>query len=318
MNRKIILFGVLGIALGLLVWRYKDRLGTYAEDPKQLLDTILAAGGFLNTTLKLIALNVGIAFSCLLLEWLIVGWEKSAMRRLIIRPKKSAMGDTMCWLLTVVGLYDFLVFISTLGLFYVLNGLIQSKFYLGLGAYLGNEIVVFTIIFILSDFKHFLWHFTMHRLSPLWEVHKYHHSATSMNLITTARGHFLGKAVLTVFDAFFFALVGAPPEVFVGIFIVREIWGMWLHADVKFPLGFAGRYIFVTPQAHKIHHSTDVRHFDRNFGTLFVWWDRMFGTYYEPEEVTEIGVEDDPYNQKGFWYDMVLGFRLFLKKLIPG
>lgn len=318
MNRNVILVWLLIFALFLLGFYYSDRISTYINDPKLFLKTLLAAGGFLNTTFTFIGINLAITLGSLGLEIVILGWEKSSLRRLVIRPSKSAIGDFMCWLLTLVGLYDFFVFLSTLGLFYFLGSLIQSKFYLGLlGNLGGSELLVFIIIFILSDLKAYLWHLFMHRIHAFWEIHKYHHSAETFNMITTTRGHFVGKGVLTVFDALFFALVGAPPVVYVGFYLVKEIWGMWIHSDVQMKLGIVGKYILVTPQLHRVHHSKDERHFDKNFGTFLIIWDRIFGTYHPAETVKEIGVDDRDYNQRGFWHDMILGFRLFLRRLIP-
>ncbi|MFT5780238.1 MAG: sterol desaturase/sphingolipid hydroxylase (fatty acid hydroxylase superfamily) [Crocinitomicaceae bacterium] len=287
------------------------------KSPDVFLDKLLAAGGFLNVTLTVILINLGITLGTLLIELLILGWERSSIKRLLKITDKSVMGDLMCWLLSLVGLYDFLVFLSTLGLFYFLTGIIQSNFYVGVGEWLHNDVLIFAFVFILSDFKHYLWHFTMHKLGAFWEIHKYHHSATSMNMITTSRGHFLGKAILIVFDAFFFALIGSPPMVYASWFIIREIWAMWLHSDVNIQLGWFGRFVFVTPYIHRVHHSANQAHFDKNFGTFFITWDRIFGTYHRPEKVEEIGIANDPYNTRGFWYDMQLGFRLFLQKIIP-
>lgn len=296
---------------------YQDQLSLIFSNPKEFLDKLLTAGGFLNTTIFLLALNLAITLLNLFIEFAFVGWDKSALKRILGLKDKSTIGDVTCWVLSIIGMYDFFTFISTLGIFYFLSSLIQSAFFLELGDFIGNDILLVAIVFVLSDFKQYIWHWTMHKLVPFWEVHKYHHSATSMNLITNSRGHFLGKAIAMLFDALFFSLIGAPPVLFAGLYIGREIWAMWLHADVRFRLGWLGRYILMTPQLHKIHHSTNSAHFDKNFGTLFIFWDRIFGTFHEEEKVEFIGIENGPYNKSGFWLDMVLGFQLFAKAFVP-
>ena len=143
----------------------------------------------------------------------------------------------------------------------------------------------------------------------------YHHSATSLNLITTYRFHFLGKGISMIFNALFYALIGASPAIFVEIYLITMVWGILLHGDFNFKIGWLGRNIFVTPQLHKIHHSADKKHFDKNFGTIFIFWDRMFGTYHGDDVVRAVGVEG-PYNKKGFIYDMYLGFKMFIANLV--
>jgi len=308
----LIFIGLLAIPIAF----YWEKVSTIYTDPKHFFSVLFDAGGFLNITWKVFLINLGLAGSLLLIEMIMVGWKQSAIKRLFNLRDRSVMGDVMCWLLSIFGLYDFFVLLSTLGIFYLLNGIIQSKLYLGFGESIGNPYLLFAIVFVLSDFKAYLWHLLMHKIRPFWEVHQYHHSATSFNLLTTSRGHFLGKAIQTVLDAFLFALVGAPPQVLVGLYLIKEVWGMWIHSGAQFNMG-ALRYVLITPRMHKVHHSTDHKHFDKNFGTFFAFWDLLLGTYAAPEEVKDIGVENDPYNRRGFWYDMILGFKLFIKAFIP-
>lgn len=118
-----------------------------------------------------------------------------------------------------------------------------------------------------------------------------------------------------IFNALFYALIGASPAIFVEIYLITMVWGILLHGDFNFKIGWLGRNIFVTPQLHKIHHSADKKHFDKNFGTIFIFWDRMFGTYHGDDVVRAVGVEG-PYNKKGFIYDMYLGFKMFIANLV--
>jgi sterol desaturase/sphingolipid hydroxylase (fatty acid hydroxylase superfamily) len=56
----------------------------------------------------------------------------------------------------------------------------------------------------------------------------------------------------------------------------------WMHLNVTWPSRWL-EWLIVTPRYHHIHHSDDPAHFDTNFGSLFSFWDRLFGTYYDPE-----------------------------------
>ena len=87
-----------------------------------------------------------------------------------------------------------------------------------------SPIVVFILVFAISDFKHYIWHYFMHK-RPFWELHKYHHSATEFNLITTTRGHFLEKGFLTIIDVFVFLLFRKRERIL--IFTTKEKKCKW-------------------------------------------------------------------------------------------
>ena len=292
-----------------------DKLLFTLSDPIILGDKLVEATGLFGNSLNLIFQYLIILTGCFIFEIVVLGWRKSSIYRMFNERNKSINGDIICWLLTLFGVYDFFVFISSFGLFYLMSGIIQSKMFLGLGEYLNNDILLFSIIFVLGDFKNYIDHYLKHKIGSLWTVHMYHHSATSLNLITTYRFHFLGTGVSMIFNALFFALIGASPEIFTEIYLLTMIWGILLHGDFKFNFGWLGRWIFVTPQLHKIHHSVEKKHFDKNFGTIFIIWDRIFGTYHAEDEVKEVGVENGPYNKRGFIHDMYLGFKMFVMNL---
>jgi sterol desaturase/sphingolipid hydroxylase (fatty acid hydroxylase superfamily) len=87
------------------------------------------------------------------------------------------------------------------------------------------------------------------------------------------------------------------------------------HSQLDWNFGFVGRWILVSPAAHRLHHSGDPKHFGKNFGNSFIFWDRLFGTYHPPEAVTRFGLPDNPYNQHNFVYDIALGYKRFLWSL---
>lgn len=104
------------------------------------------------------------------------------------------------------------------------------------------------------------------------------------------------------------------PEIFVYIYLIKEYYDYLLHSDLKWNLGWFGKYILVSPTGHKIHHSNDERHFNKNFGTFFVWWDKLFGTYLYTNDEIIIGVKNTELNKKGFWNDQYGSAIDFFKK----
>lgn len=257
-----------------------------------------------------------ISLSLFALEIALKGWQNSAMRRLLVRPGESEKGDLLCWLLSIFGVFDFITFILSFGLFYLMSMGIYNLPHLYLGSYINNAVLAFVVIFVLGDLKHYLWHRFMHQIRFFWELHKYHHSATSFNFITNSRGHFYERGLMIFFDSLFFALIGTPPISFILIYVIREMWAMILHSNFEINLGWLGRNVFVTPQYHRIHHSTQKKHFNKNYGTFFVFWDRLFGSYHEPEAVEKIGVKSE-FNKSNFAADMIMGIVRAFKALIP-
>ncbi len=225
---------------------------------------------------------------------------------------KSTQGDFWCWILSILNLFDFFTLLFSFGFFYVLSIVFLKTGGLNLLSYVPAVYLQCLVIFCLGDLKHYLWHRFMHAL-PFWELHKYHHSATEFNLITTSRGHFLERGVLVFFDSLLFSLMGAPLAYFAIFLWIKEFYNQLLHSNLNWSLGWFGKYIFVSPKAHKLHHSKAPEFYGKNFGGIFVFWDRLFGTFMSTEKEITIGLEENPYNAYGFWWDMMEGVKAFGK-----
>ena len=310
---------VIGYALLLLplavVWYYFPKLKTLFTHPSHFLEVLMNASGLAAFSVQFVLVNVALFLLAALVDLIALGWNHSAVRRLFHLNSASARGDMWCWVLSVLNLYDLVVLLVSFGIFYLLTGLLQKAGGFHLIELVPGTVLPFVIIFILGDLKQYLWHRFMH-LGPMWELHHYHHSATEFNLITSARGHFLEKGILTLFDGILFGLLGAPPAFFISFILLKEFYNYLLHSNVGWTLGWVGRYLLVSPRAHTLHHSNEAKHFNKNFGTFFVFWDRLFGTYAETRQAITLGVKDSYYNHKGFWMDMFEGTRRFLRACV--
>ncbi|HEY8062939.1 MAG TPA: sterol desaturase family protein, partial [Gemmatimonadales bacterium] len=145
--------------------------------------------------------------------------------------------------------------------------------------------------FIAFDFLQWFHHWVQHRVTAFWHFHAIHHSQHEMNLFTDLRVHWVDHIVaqLLIFvPMFMFAL---KPFAIVSVAVVMEWFTHFNHANVRTNLGPL-RHLVVTPQFHRIHHSIERRHRDRNFGVCLTIWDRMFGTLYAGyDEYPATGVE---------------------------
>jgi sterol desaturase/sphingolipid hydroxylase (fatty acid hydroxylase superfamily) len=149
------------------------------------------------------------------------------------------------------------------------------------------------IAFPIGELLRWTQHWSFHRVPLLWRFHAVHHSQTDLRLWTEFRLHPLEVAVqnLVPFLPFFF-LGGAYTHP-VGVLGAIYAWyPRFFHANVRTNMGPL-RWIFVTPQQHRVHHSTNPAHFDSNYGNLLCIWDRVFGTL-NPDEVSypPTGIDD--------------------------
>lgn len=137
-----------------------------------------------------------------------------------------------------------------------------------------------------------LLHWLRHKITVIWHFHAVHHSQREINLFTDLRVH----AVEYVFNDIvsfvpMFAL-GLPALVVMGMGSARIWYTRFIHANIRTNLGPL-KHVLVTPQYHRVHHSLDPRHHEKNFATLFTLWDRLFGTLCRDYDVyPPTGVED--------------------------
>ena len=175
-----------------------------------------------------------------------------------------------------------------------------------------TTIVLYTLcITICDDFGTYVIHFLMHRVPALWEFHKIHHSATTLNPVTQYRIHpveliinnIKGTAVMGLVMGVFRYLSAHPIDeiTFIGAnafsFVFLFFGANLRHSHI--PLKYFGwlEYVFISPYQHQIHHSNDEIHFNRNMGAQLAIWDWMFGTLVRSESVKNVefglGKDDD-------------------------
>jgi sterol desaturase/sphingolipid hydroxylase (fatty acid hydroxylase superfamily) len=311
-KKRLILFAIVAILISAMIWYYREKLSLFFDHPEKLRKLFLDATQITKVTWKLVLTGVSLSLIAVIIDLIALGWEKSGLRRLIIKPSGSAKIDLWSYFLSVFKIYEVLYFIFTLGIFYFFASIFSKFVDFKLANYISNVYLQFAFVFIVTDFKHYIGHRFMH-IKPFWELHAYHHSAEEFNLLTTTRGHLVEAGVYYVFTGFFFAVLGVPIINIFWVYAFREMYQYLLHADVNWKLGFVGKYILISPAAHKLHHSIDEKHYNKNYSTFFIWWDLIFGTYEAPNEEYKIGIIDNPYNKVGFFEGQWIGFKRFLK-----
>ena len=150
------------------------------------------------------------------------------------------------------------------------------------------------------DFCVYVQHVVMHRVSWLWRLHRVHHADAEFDVTTGLRFHPFEIIVSTLYKAMAVLVLG-PPALAVLIFeIVLNSSSMLTHANGRLPqrLDQLIRWLFVTPDMHRIHHSVEVGELNSNFGFNLAIWDRLFGTYRQRAALEcaqiEVGLQLQP------------------------
>lgn len=141
--------------------------------------------------------------------------------------------------------------------------------------------VTVVVSIIIMDFIIYLQHIMVHAVPALWRIHRMHHADLDFDVTTGARFHPL-EIILSMLIKFATIVVLGPPVIAVVIFeVVLNATAMFNHSNVRMPLGLDRvlRWIVVTPDMHRVHHSIEDDEANSNFGFSLPWWDRLFGTY---------------------------------------
>ena len=154
--------------------------------------------------------------------------------------------------------------------------------YYNLKLFSPSSLWVWIFAFFLYDFCYYWMHRLHHEVKVLWATHVVHHHGEEFNLSTALRQTSTGFLWKWIFYLPIF-IVGIPPEVFVTVAGVNLVYQFWVHTEHIPKLGWY-EYVFVSPSNHRIHHAQNKHYVDANYGGVFIFWDRIFGTYKEEME----------------------------------
>jgi sterol desaturase/sphingolipid hydroxylase (fatty acid hydroxylase superfamily) len=145
---------------------------------------------------------------------------------------------------------------------------------------------------IAMDVVIWLQHVMVHAVPALWRLHRVHHADLDYDLTTGSRFHPV-EIVLSMLIKFATITVLGPPIVAVVIFeVVLSTAAMFNHGNIRLPatLDRVLRWVIVTPDMHRVHHSIEDDETNSNFGFNLSWWDRLLGTYREQPRAGQLGM----------------------------
>ena len=135
------------------------------------------------------------------------------------------------------------------------------------------------LCFVADDFCYYWFHRSAHRVRWFWASHVIHHSSQHYNLTTALRQTWTGfLSVSFVFRLPLF-LIGFDPRLVLFVVGLNLVYQFWVHTEAVRRLPAPLEWLLNTPSHHRVHHGTNPRYLDRNYGGVFIVWDRMFGSF---------------------------------------
>ena len=251
----------------------------------------------------------------LALEVVFLGWRQSSLYRLL-HPSRTTVVDIFCYIVTICGLGGVGILIFSLGLADLVIKLVDPWVPHGMLA-LSNPLLQMVWFIVAVDFVKYWVHFSQHKWKAWWELHKFHHAAEEFNVITTTRDHPADDATLAVVLLIPMALLGGTADQFLLLNVLMAMHAGLTHSMLPWNFGWLGRWVLVSPIGHRIHHSSLPEQFDKNFGMVFIIWDRIFGTYYDGSLINPtVTVQDNPYNRHNIVWDYLECPKRFLRVLL--
>jgi sterol desaturase/sphingolipid hydroxylase (fatty acid hydroxylase superfamily) len=142
--------------------------------------------------------------------------------------------------------------------------------------------MVYVIAFLALDFAGYWTHRLAHTINFFWNNHVVHHSSEEFNLACALRQSisvFVRIYAVLLIPA---ALLGVPEKVIAVVGPLHLFAQFWYHTRHINRMGFL-EYIIVTPAHHRVHHAINPAYLDKNYGQIFIFWDRLFGTFQEEQ-----------------------------------
>jgi sterol desaturase/sphingolipid hydroxylase (fatty acid hydroxylase superfamily) len=160
-----------------------------------------------------------------------------------------------------------------------------------------NPVMAGICSFLILDLYMYCWHRSMHILPLAWQFHQLHHTDRSMNVSTAYRFHPVEIISSSIPKLWLIWLLGIPSNFVVIYELVFTVLVALHHSNFALPDSI-DRFLaqaIVTPNLHRIHHSQLVTETNSNYGSVFIWWDRLFATRRDRLDIINIqlGLPDE-------------------------
>jgi sterol desaturase/sphingolipid hydroxylase (fatty acid hydroxylase superfamily) len=145
----------------------------------------------------------------------------------------------------------------------------------------GSAPWVWVTLFVAEDLCYYWFHRIHHESRFFWASHVVHHSSQHYNLSTALRQPWVPMTGLLFWAPL--PLLGFHPTLVLSAHAINLLYQFWIHTETIRRLGPL-EWVLNTPSHHRVHHGANPRYLDRNYGGIFIIWDRLFGTFQAEQE----------------------------------
>ena len=161
--------------------------------------------------------------------------------------------------------------------------------------------------FLLTDLAYYVDHRISHRVGFFWAIHHTHHSSNEMHLLVAQRTNVFMTGGLAQPTYFLLPIVGVPLPMLIVVQFFGNLWGIFNHTRLVGRMGPLDG-VLATPSNHRVHHGSDAKYLDRNYGQTLILWDRLFGSFQREEETPTFGLVSPLHSYK-IWDIQTSGFQ---------
>lgn len=278
--------------------------------PSQALEGMNAVFGFIGRRISGAfsgtKLDTGLmVVTALGIEIATLGWRNSSMYRLLSARRWSGIVDSAIFAVQMTGMNNILSIVLTLGISVESGRLINwilsqygwTRIELPTEGALSLA-AAFGIFWLMNSFVQYWGHRLAH--TPyFWHLHRFHHSATELNMITVFRQHPVEPVVLGFTSVVSPLLLFKVPDQILYIYLlVGTMADLLAHSHLPWSYGWVGSWVILSPRMHQIHHSADHEHRDLHFSNCPLW-DHLFGTWYTGTKLpSAFGIPDNQYEHR--------------------
>lgn len=148
--------------------------------------------------------------------------------------------------------------------------------------------ITWVALILCTDLVWYWYHRLGHEVNIFWAAHIVHHQSEEFNLTAAARITTI-QAFIRTFFWVLLPLAGFPPKMVIIMLLVHGTYSFFTHTQAVKRIMWL-EYIFITPSLHGVHHASDEKYLDKNYGDMFVFWDKLFGTFQAEEEKPNYGL----------------------------
>lgn len=206
-----------------------------------------------------------------------------------------------------VGIAERLSNVLIAGAFYFVYDYIQK--YYGLFT-IKPSIALWILLLLFTDFIWYWYHRLAHEINILWLVHIVHHQSEDYNYTVSARITVFQALVRTAFWSVL-PFIGFPAHMITVMLLIHGMYPFFVHTRLIGKLGIL-EYIFVTPSHHRVHHASNEKYLDKNYGDVLIIWDKLFGTFQKEEEEPTYGLTKPLKTYSFLWQHFHFAIELWL------